>query len=215
MNRPPLLVFALALACDKPTETNQPCDAATNEAQTAPGTAALDATIRDAAISAQNVERMKVRVDDAGAIVKQSVYHNDASRIPAPIQALAEKTFPGARPLYYETEFYADLGLVHEVELETTDGKQCEVSSKPDGTLVYTECRMDARELPDPVTARVEATIAGGKILEAEQKQGPEVDEYTVEIEFEGREYYLRVKPDGTLIAKLLRVPAIIELPLK
>lgn len=220
MQRAPLLVFALALACHHDeTKTTTPCDAttngaATNDAVEAPGSTALDAKIRETAMSAPNVERMKVRVDDAGKIVKQSVYHGDAGTTPAPVRELAEKTFPGGRPLFYETEVYADVGLVYEVEVETTDGKQCEVSGQPDGTLVYTECRLDARELPEPVTARIDATLAGGKVIEAEVKKGPNVDEFTIEVEFQGREYYLRIRPDGTLIAKLLRVPAIIELPL-
>ena len=34
------------------------------------------------------------------------------------------------------------------------------------------------------------------------------------EVEADGREYYLRCKPDGTIIQKLARVPAVIEVPL-
>jgi hypothetical protein len=218
MKRVPLLVLAtFALACNEPAATTQPCEATTTDAApgtAAAGTATLDATIRKTASSAPQVERMKIRVDDSGVIVKQSVYHGDASVIPAAVRELAEKTFPEARALKYETEVYADIGLVFEIELETKDGKLCEVSSQPDGTLVYTECHIDPRELPEPVAARAEATIAGGKIIEAEQKTGPKVDEFTVEVEHEGREFYLRVRPDGTLIAKLVRVPAIIELPI-
>ena len=34
-----------------------------------------------------------------------------------------------------------------------------------------------------------------------------------LEVEDGGKEYYVRVKPDGSLIQKLLRIPAIVEIP--
>jgi hypothetical protein len=211
----PLTLVALAFACQDAaqTPTTQPCEPA------APKTDGVSAPILDQgtadAAKGPTVERMKLRFDDAGAIVKQAVYHEDKSAIPEPVLALAEKTFPGSRQRRYETEYYADLGQVFEVEVDTADAKMCEVAARPDGELVYTECRLDPRELPEPVSARVSATFPDGKILEAERKSGPKVDEFTVEVEVGTRQFYLRVAPDGTLIAKLVRVPAIIELPVE
>ena len=56
--------------------------------------------------------------------------------------------------------------------------------------------------------------MAGKKVLEVEHKQleaGGE--EYTVEIEDGGREFYLHFDGAGALLSKHLRVPAIVELP--
>lgn len=208
-----LVVFALACQDAAQTPTTQPCEPAATKADTG-GAAALDQAVADAA-KGSTVERMKVRIDDAGAIVKQSVYHADKSAIPQPVLDLADKTFPGSRQRRYETEHYAEFGQVFEVEVDTADDKVCEVAARPDGELVYTECRLDPRELPEPVSARVSATLPDAKILEAERKSGPETDEFTVEVEVGTQQFYLRIKPDGTLLAKLVRVPAIIELPVE
>ena len=76
--------------------------------------------------------------------------------------------------------------------------------------------RIAAAELPEAVASRVSATIADGKILEAEYKQveGEADESYSVEIEADAREYYLRIAADGTLLSKHLRVPALVELPI-
>jgi hypothetical protein len=206
-----LVVFSFACHDAASSSTTQPCEGAGTKADGA--SAGMTQPIADAAKGA-TVERMKVRFDDAGAIVKQSVYHADRSGIPQAVLDLAEQTYPGGQTKHYETEHYADFGPVFEVEVETADAKLCEVAARPDGELVYTECRIDAGELPEPVSARVSATFPEGKILEAERKSGPEADEFTVEVEVGGREFYLRIAPDGTLIGKLVRVPAIVELPI-
>ena len=105
------------------------------------------------------------------------------------------------------------LGDVFEVEVDTKDGKRCAVAAKADGTEVYVECRVDPAELSEPIVKAVEALMPGGKIVEAESKKGPGIYEVSVEVESGGREYYLRVSPDGTLIQKLVRIPAIVEVP--
>lgn len=210
----PLALVTFALACqDAAAPTTAPCEAVPEKADGA-DTPDITQPIADAA-KGPTVERMKVRVDDKGAITKQSVYHGDRSAIPQVVLDLAEKTFPGSRPRRYETEHYADYGQVFEVEVDTADNKTCEVAARPEGELVYTECRLDVGELPKPVSDRVSATFPDGKVLEAEQKSGPDVGEFTVEVEVGGRQFYLRIAPDGTLIEKLVRVPAVIEIPVE
>jgi hypothetical protein len=210
----PFAFVTFAFACQNAAApTTQPCEAVPEKADGA-GTPAITQPIADAA-KGPTVERMKVRFDAAGAITKQSVYHGDRSAIPQAVLDLAEKTFPGSRPRRYETEHYAEFGSVFEVEVDTADNKMCEVAARPDGELVYTECRLDARELPKPVSDRVSATLSDGKILEAEHKSGPDVGEFTVEVEVGGRQFYLRIAPDGTLIEQLVRVPAILEIPVE
>lgn len=177
------------------------------------GTATLHTAVADAAKSAPKVDKMKLRLDASGAIVKQSVYHDDASRIAGPVLETAKTQYPDATIEHYETEWYADLGEIHEVEVKTKDGKQCEVAAKPSGELVYTECEASADTLPDPVKKAVDAAVPGGKILEVETKKGEGRDQYTVEVESGGTEYYLIIAPDGTMKNKLKRIPAIVEVP--
>ncbi|MCA9712663.1 MAG: DUF1592 domain-containing protein, partial [Myxococcales bacterium] len=155
----------------------------------------------------------ELRAAADGHLVKQSVYHDDADAIPEPVRALAAQRFPQATITGYETEHYADLGRIYEVEVDD-GGKSCEVAAQADGTEVYTECRIDPTTLDAKVKATVDAVAPGGRILEAETKKGPSVDEITVEVQAGDRELYLRIRPDGTLIEALRRIPAIVEVPL-
>lgn len=215
-----MLVLSVPLACGEPNcpttvtpgDASPPAAAATNSDGEAVG---LSETVRDAATTAPKVERMKLRFDAAGALSKQAVYHDDAAAIPEAVRRLAEQQFPGAKVSGYETEHYADHGDLFEVELDTADGKHCEVAAQVDGTLFYTECRLETAELPGPVAERVSATVPAGTILEAERKMMADGgEEFTVEVELEGRELYLRIAADGALLSKHLRVPALVELPL-
>jgi len=220
----PVFLCSLALACgqDEPAPTAAPADATPSPAVQAPATTAagddspLSAQVREVASSGAKIELMELRLDEAGAIVKQAVYHDDKDAIPEPVRALAEQTYPGSKPYRYETEHYADRGVVYEVEVETAEGQKCEVAASAEGELIYRECQIPAAELPEAVASRVSATIADGKILEAEYKQveGEADESYSVEIEADAREYYLRIAADGTLLSKHLRVPALVELPI-
>ena len=226
---PVLLIPALALlvACGQSEEpsTASPADADTRDSPAgsqavnseAGAKEVLRAEILQVATEAPKVETMKLRFDSSGALVKQAVYHDDAAAVPEAVRALAEQTYPRAKVTGYETEHYADRGEVFEVELETGENRHCEVAATAEGVLVYTECRVDARELPAPVAERVTALFADGEILEAEHKtlgaEGSEGEEYSVEVKHAGREYYLRIASDGSLLSKHLRVPAVVELP--
>ena len=59
------------------------------------GTATINPAVAAAARSAKDVAKMKIRLNANGEMVKQSVYHGDASTIAAPALELAETTFPG------------------------------------------------------------------------------------------------------------------------
>ncbi len=186
--------------------------AATVEGAGAPA-AALDAEITKTAASAAVVEKMKVRLDGEGNVVKQSLYHGSADAIPEAVRKLAETRFPGAKVTGYETELYADRGRVYEVEVDTTDGKHCELAASPAAEELYTECEVDPATLSDAVKAAIDKAAPGGKLLEAETKKGPDLEEITVEVEAGGEEFYLRINTDGSLIQKLRRIPAVVEVP--
>ncbi|MFV8754478.1 PepSY domain-containing protein [Nannocystaceae bacterium ST9] len=215
MPRPPLvslLACISMLACTPrgTTSTATPCDTSKEHAAAA---AALDAEIVTTAIQADRVLKMKVRVDAQGNIVKQSVYHDKADALPKPVLEAAEARFPGATVLHYETELYADRGRVYEVEVDDA-GKHCELAATPEGAEVYVECEVDPTSLSAEIRAAIEKTAPGGTILEAETKRGPEIDEVTVEVQQAEGELYLRMRPDGSILQVLRRVPGFIEVPL-
>lgn len=210
---------AATSACGTSIATAAPTTTpSSNVATEAPAAAAEDVTalqpgVAAAAQHATDVSKIKLRLDASGKIVKQSVYHGDQSKIAAPVLDLTAKKFPGSKPRRYETEWYADLGEVHEVEVETADGKTCEVAAKPDGTELYVECHEPHDSLSAAVKALVSKSYPNGKILEVESKTGPNVDEITIEVESGGVEYYVIVSPDGSNARTMRRIPAIVEVP--
>lgn len=209
---PLLLAFSLSIAaCDKEgTETKCP-DAAAPATGDAVG--ALDRELVETA--ARGAIKMKVRTDATGALVKQSVYHRDQAAIPKPVHELSAKKFPGGKAEYVESEFYREHGRVYEIEVTTADGRKCEVAASGDGVELYEECVVDAASLPAAVTDAVGKLYPGAKVLEAETKKGPKFDEITVEVQVGEGEHYVRMKPDGTLLERLVRIPAVIEIPIQ
>lgn len=209
MTRCCLALVTLLAAChhEKPTTAVPDAKAPTGAA------AGLDAEIVAIAAKPGVATKFKVRVDANGAIAKQALYHSDAESIPAEVRAKAEAKWPGAKASRYETELYTEHGRVHEVEVTLPDGKTCELAVKADGTELYEECHIDPATMPAPVAAKVTELFPGGKVLEVETKKGPTMDELTIEIDANGQEFYLRCKPDGTVIAKLVRIPGVLEVP--
>jgi hypothetical protein len=206
-------VVALCLclpACDKgggPANCPEPTAATSGAA-----TSALDGELVKTA--SHGAIKMKIRTDGAGAVVKQSVYHHDEQAIPKPVHELAAQRFPGAKTEHVESELYAEHGRVYEIELTTADGKQCEVAASAEGTELYTECRVDPATLPAPVADAVAKLYPGAKVLEAETKKGPKLDEISVEVQAGDAEHYVRLAPDGRVLERLVRVPAIVEIPI-
>ncbi|MBX7083771.1 MAG: hypothetical protein K1X88_31465 [Nannocystaceae bacterium] len=157
--------------------------------------------------------KAKLRVDASGALQKQSIYHRDAQAIPESVRSKTLARWPDAAIVRYESERYADRGRVHEVEVQLPSGQQCELAVADDGGELYEECRIEASALPAPVAAQVTAMFPDGTVHEAETKKGPGLDELTLEIAAGGQEYYVRIAPDGKVLSKLLRIPAVLEVP--
>lgn len=190
-------------------------EAASMTAEGSAGESALAPEVVSAATGTDTVFKMKIRVDGDGTVVKQSTYHRNEAAIPQAVLDLAEQKFPGAKKTHFETEVYADLGVIYEVEVDN-GGTECEVAAREDGTEVYTECHLDPATLSDAIKATIESVAPGGKVLEAESKKGPDVpEEFSIEVEHDGKELYLRIAADGSLVQAMRMVPAVVEVPLK
>lgn len=209
-----VILFAVMLAaCDK-GETGTRCPDAT-ATPTTNGGASIDAELAKLA-GHDTVEKFKLRVDEAGVADKQSLYHGDAAAIPEPVQALARERYKGAKIERYESELYREHGRIFEVELTTAEGQRCEIAASAEGTELYTECRLTPETTPAPIRDAITKLYPEGKIVEVETKRGPKVDEVTVEVELAGgRQHYVRLGPDGKLLARYVRVPAVLEIPLR
>jgi len=201
-----------------PSPTKAAAPPAPAEAKPAPAPAAgpghLDADLVRAAGSAQGVEKVKIEVEKDGSLRYLSVYHQDAAALPEPVRKQMETVYPGGKALRYETEFVVPHGRLHEIEVETADKQQCELSAKADGSIIYTECHIDAKALPEPVRAAFDKAHPGAAIKEVEKKTLTGAgDEYEIEFEAGGRLHELYFKPDGAMIRHELVIPAVIEVP--
>ncbi|MCS6915802.1 MAG: hypothetical protein RMK29_15565 [Myxococcales bacterium] len=151
---------------------------------------------------------VKAYVDGGGVVRKLSLYHQQAERVPEPVRRLAQEQFPGARMRQYEVELLADGSWVHEVELETAEGRRCELSATAQGSLRYTECPLPPADLPEPVRNEVSRRVPGGDIEEAEVQTGAAGRIYEVKVRSQGRVHVLRLAPSGEVLRRSLRIHA-------
>ncbi len=212
-----LLLSIFSTGCASTSETMSPAAAesptASMSADVAAPSVGLHETVARIAVTANTVEEFEFRLDDQGALIKQAVYHDDATAVSEAVKAKALELYPGATIVAYETEFYADAGIVHEVEVKTAEGQECEVSATPDGTLRYQECELEMEDVPAQITAAVKSAYPEGKLLEVETKRGPGIDLMTAEVENDGLEYYVAMSTDGTIVAVHKRIEALVEIP--
>lgn len=178
------------------------------------GPGQLDAELVRAAASLQGVEKVVLKAEPDGAVRYLAVYHHDADAIPEPVREQLAVLYPGARVLRYESEFVAPHGRLYEIEVETADKQECELSAKADGGVVYSECHVDPRALPEPVRAAFDRAHPGVAIQGVEKKMVPGAgDEYEVKFEVDGRAHELSFSPDGAVTRHVLVIPAVLQVP--
>jgi hypothetical protein len=178
------------------------------------GPGQLDPELVRAAASAEGVEKVHLKAEPDGSIRYFAVYHQDADAIPEPVRKQLDVVYPGARALRYESEFVVPHGRLHEIEVETADKQECELSAQADGAIVYTECHIDPRALPEPVRAAFDRAHPGAAIKQVEKKSVPGAgDEYEVQFEVGGRLHQLLFRPDGAVLRHELRIPAVLTVP--
>lgn len=178
-----------------------------------PASPNLDGEIVRAAATAAGVTKLKLEAEADGSLRELSLYHNDAAALPAPVTALLAAQYPGAKIRAYETEYDRAHGRVYEVEVLTADKRECEYSATPEGQLLYNECHIDPKTLPEPIRAAIPTTVPGAKILEAEKTTYPDGREtYSVELSADGKVHELYFERDA-LIRHELVIPAQLEVP--
>lgn len=228
LHRGTLLLTCILLGCDggaskatrpeptpAPISTSKPAEPAADANKPAKTPGFLDPELVRAATSAQEVEKVKLKANPDGTLRYLAVYHHDAAALPASVTGLVERQFPGSKILRYESESVADVGHVFEVEVETGDKQRCELNAKPDGAILYTECAIDPKSLPEPVRAAFERAFPGAAIKEAEKKTMPgSGEEFELEFEVSGKEHELYLQADGKVLRHELVLPAQLQVSL-
>ncbi|MBA3546373.1 MAG: hypothetical protein H0T76_07825 [Nannocystis sp.] len=196
----------LAQLSEKPAATTQPQSAS-------PAGPNLDAGIVRAAATHAGVTKVKIEADADGSLRELSLYHNDEAALPAPVLALLAQQYPGAKIRAYETEFNRAHGRLFEVEVLTKDKQECEYSATPEGVIVYNECHIDPKTLPEPIRKAIPEAVPGAKILEAEKTTFPDGREtYSVELSAGGKVHELYFEKDA-LVRHELVITAQLEVP--
>ncbi len=213
---------AAAPAKASPPPAKQVKEAPTKAADPAPAKPAvregpgwIDGELVGAAIMNKDTHKLKLTVNRDGNLRYMAVYHRDESKIPEAVLKAASAAFDGGEIQYYESEHYAELGRVFEVQYKTKDGRECEYSAKADGAHVYTECKLDPNDVPPDVMAGATGKLAGGvQIKEAEHtKRADGSEEYGLVFTYQDAELKYYVAPDGTVNRRERRIPAQISVP--
>ena len=137
----------------------------------------------------------------------------DKSALPDWVHAMADARLGRGPDLRYEIERYPDGGEVYEV-YRKLDGREAQLSVKPDRSLYYVGTEQAADKLPEAVAAAIK-TLPGVVVEHCVLKEGPTVAEYHLKATVEKAPCRIRVSKDGKLIAVQRKLPAEVEVPLK
>ena len=173
------------------------------------GLGKLDRVFLERALAIPSHEKIEVKVGLDGSIEEVELYHGDAAAIPEAVRELAARTFPGAKVKKFETELDA-AGEIFEVEVEVK-GRECEVSARADGTLIYTECELPAKAITPEIRAVVAKVLPGAKIEGIKEITRGEVRSIEVEAELGGHEHELLLNDGLNLVRHVRKVPAVLE----
>ncbi len=77
------------------------------------------------------------------------------------------------------------------------------------------ECEIPLNSIPEAVVEAVARALPAGEIEEAESHEESGGVIISMEVKANGREYYVRVRDDGQLVDHFVRVPTILEVPVR
>jgi uncharacterized membrane protein YkoI len=101
-------------------------------------------------------------------------------QVPKPVMDTAKTKYPGAQ-ITAAVKEVEDGKTTYELTLKYK-GDSIDLVIKPDGTLVAIEKLLDAKDLPKPVTAAINAKYPGASIKKAEELTQEGVVSYEVSI---------------------------------
>jgi uncharacterized membrane protein YkoI len=144
------------------------------------------------------------------ALVAVVAYASQDERVelPAAVQAALDAQYPGAE--VEESEIDVEGIRVYEIELQTADGKECEVAIAADGTILEIETETALDKLPQAVRDAIIAAADNAKIEDVAVEEAlyevalqklatPEIS-YEAELIQDGQEVELELAADGSIL---------------
>lgn len=135
-------------------------------------------------------------VGASAGLAQDSAVRTTTGSVPAPVLDAFEDAYPEAEIM--EMASLTEGGKVH-YEIEGVDGgMSLKVLYLADGTLVAVEEGVAAEDLPEPVTAAIEAKYPGSKIVKSLRNTRDGDTTYLLKIYSGGRRVTHVLNPDGT-----------------
>lgn len=160
------------------------------------------------ALASPHAARSNFFISADGRIVRSSV-HMKREGLPDWVHAMADEKLGKGEDVEYEIEVYPDGAEVYEV-YRKVDGREKQLSARPDRTVYYIGVEQDPAAPPIAVAAALRR-LDGFEMKHCVAKEGPTFFEYHVKGLLEGNEVRARVGKDGRLIALQRRIPSVIE----
>lgn len=173
----------------------------------------VDARVLHAASEGSRPYRARVRIDENGEMRSIAVQHQDVARVPASVRVAVERRFPRSAVRAYEIEWHDGRGLLHNVQVQTDDRRECSVAVTHAGELFSTTCAITIAAAPSAITSAAGSFVPSGLIHSIEAIESGDRREYRVEVHRGGKAHSLVLREDGTLVAHRLRLSGEIEVP--
>jgi hypothetical protein len=154
-------------------------------------------------------------VTEEGRVIRSSV-HVKKGGLPDWVHAMADEKIGAGDDMEYELEVYPDGSEVYEI-YRKIDGKERQLSVRPDRTIYYIGAEIEPEALPKAVSATLEK-LQHFEMASCVSKEGATFHEYHVKGTLDGQPVRARIAKDGRLIAVQKRLPSEVEVevnPLK
>lgn len=158
-------------------------------------------------LSAPNVLRAKLYLDDQGAIIKVAAYVPKEA-LPAWVHEGADKHLGAGQDDSYEQEIYKDAGLVYEIT-RIVDGQKVEVSLRADDQSVYYIERVIT---PDKLPQAAQDAISNEQLLRASERTQGDKKSYQVRVQRDNDEHRLVFDEAGALTRTQRLLDTVVEI---
>ena len=157
-------------------------------------------------------EHITIRLDKNGDIGRISIHRKDYNRVPRAVRERVEIELPQSVFREYEVELFPNENdKIYTVEVRTTVGEICKTSTTFAGILRWTACRVEALQLPTAVRATAISNVPLGAIVTLEKPRNSSDNTYNVKMSDGAKVYRMRIREDGQLVEKRVRIPTWLE----